>query len=157
MSQRTVAIACDHAGFPMKSVLKAELENAGHTVVDLGTNSEDSVDYPDFGFAMAQARGNKDADTGVLVCGSGIGMSIAANKVHGVRAALACDATGAEMSRRHNDANVLCMSGDRNEPEQILAIADAFLAAEFEGGRHARRVDKIGEIETGHTLSAQEA
>ncbi|MDP6897017.1 MAG: RpiB/LacA/LacB family sugar-phosphate isomerase, partial [Rhodospirillales bacterium] len=103
MPQQTVAIACDHAGFPMKSVLRAELERAGHQVVDLGTDSEESVDYPDFGFALADALSKNEADAGVLVCGSGIGISIAANRHPKVRAALVHDTLGAKMCRLHND------------------------------------------------------
>ncbi|MEK9724469.1 MAG: RpiB/LacA/LacB family sugar-phosphate isomerase [Rhodospirillaceae bacterium] len=128
MTQRTVAIACDHAGFALKSLLKSELEQAGHAVVDLGTNSVDSVDYPDFGHAMAAAIGEGRADTGVLVCGSGIGISIAANRHPEVRAALVHDALGARMSRLQEVA------------KDCLKI---FLDTEFEGGRHARRVAKL--------------
>ena len=143
MSQRTVAIACDHAGFPMKSILKSVLEEGGHTVLDLGTNSEDSVDYPDFGFALADALGNKEADLGVLVCGSGIGISIAANRHPEVRAALVHDALGAKMSRLHNDANVICFGGRMIGEEIAKDCLNIFLQTEFEGGRHTRRVDKL--------------
>lgn len=143
MSQRTIAIACDHAGFPMKSMLKAKLEKAGHTVIDLGANSEDSVDYPDFGFALAEALGKKEADAGVLVCGSGIGVSIAANRHPEVRAALVHDALGAKMARLHNDANVICFGGRMIGEEVARDCLDIFLETDFEGGRHARRVDKL--------------
>lgn len=127
----------------MKSILKSALEEGGHTVLDLGTNSEDSVDYPDFGYALADALGNKEADLGVLVCGSGIGISIAANRHPEVRAALVHDALGAKMSRLHNDANVICFGGRMIGEEIAKDCLDIFLETEFEGGRHARRVDKL--------------
>ena len=143
MSQRTVAIACDHAGFSMKSILKTELEQADHQVIDLGTDSEDSVDYPDFGFALASALGKNEADFGVLVCGSGIGISIAANRHPQVRAALVHDALGAKMCRLHNDANVICFGGRMIGEEVAKDCLDIFLRTDFEGGRHARRVNKL--------------
>ena len=143
MPQQTVAIACDHAGFRMKSVLRAELERAGHQVVDLGTDSEESVDYPDFGFALADALGKNEADAGVLVCGSGIGISIAANRHPKVRAALVHDALGAKMCRLHNDANVICFGGRMIGEEVAKDCLNIFLETTFEGGRHARRVDKL--------------
>ena len=143
MPQQTVAIACDHAGFRMKSVLRAELERAGHQVVDLGTDSEESVDYPDFGFALADALGKNEADAGVLVCGSGIGISIAANRHPKIRAALVHDALGAKMCRLHNDANVICFGGRMIGEEVAKDCLNIFLETDFEGGRHARRVDKL--------------
>ena len=143
MPQQTVAIACDHAGFPMKSILKAELEETGHHVIDLGTDSEDSVDYPDFGFALADALGKNEADAGVLVCGSGIGISIAANRHPEVRAALVHDALGAKMCRLHNDANVICFGGRMIGEEVAKDCLNIFLETTFEGGRHARRVAKL--------------
>ena len=143
MSQRTVAIACDHAGFPMKSILKTEMEQSGHHVIDLGTDSEDSVDYPDFGFALADALGKNEADAGVLVCGSGIGISIAANRHPKVRAALVHDALGAKMCRLHNDANVICFGGRMIGEEVAKDCLNIFLETNFEGGRHARRVEKL--------------
>ena len=143
MPQQTVAIACDHAGFSMKSVLRAELERAGHQIVDLGTDSEESVDYPDFGFALADALGKNEADAGVLVCGSGIGISIAANRHPEVRAALVHDALGAKMCRLHNDANVICFGGRMIGEEVAKDCLNIFLETTFEGGRHARRVAKL--------------
>ena len=143
MSQRTVAIACDHAGFPMKSILKTEMEQSGHHVIDLGTDSEDSVDYPDFGFALADALGKNEANAGVLVCGSGIGISIAANRHPKVRAALVHDALGAKMCRLHNDANVICFGGRMIGEEVAKDCLNIFLETNFEGGRHARRVEKL--------------
>ncbi|MDG2205992.1 MAG: ribose 5-phosphate isomerase B [Alphaproteobacteria bacterium] len=139
----TVAIACDHAGFPMKSVLIDELERAGHQVVDLGTDSEESVDYPDFGFALADALSKNEADAGVLVCGSGIGISIAANRHPKVRAALVHDTLGAKMCRLHNDANVICFGGRMIGEEVAKDCLNIFLETDFEGGRHARRVEKL--------------
>ena len=143
MSQLTVAIACDHAGFPIKSILKTELEQSDHQVIDLGTHSQDSVDYPDFGFALASALGKNEADFGVLVCGSGIGISIAANRHPQVRAALVHDALGAKMCRLHNDANVICFGGRVIGEEVAKDCLDIFLRTDFEGGRHARRVNKL--------------
>ena len=143
MSQLTVAIACDHAGFPIKSILKTELEQSDHKVIDLGTHSQDSVDYPDFGFALASALGENEADFGVLVCGSGIGISIAANRHPQVRAALVHDALGAKMCRLHNDANVICFGGRVIGEEVAKDCLDIFLRTDFEGGRHARRVNKL--------------
>ena len=143
MSQLTVAIACDHAGFPIKSILKTELEQSDHQVIDLGTHSQDSVDYPDFGFALASALGKNEADFGVLVCGSGIGISIAANRHPQVRTALVHDALGAKMCRLHNDANVICFGGRMIGEEVAKDCLDIFLRTDFEGGRHARRVNKL--------------
>ena len=143
MSKRTVAIACDHAGFSMKSILKIELKKSDHQVIDLGTDSQDSVDYPDFGFALASALGKKEANFGVLVCGSGIGISIAANRHPQVRAALVHDALGAKMCRLHNDANVICFGGRMIGEEVAKDCLDIFLRTDFEGGRHARRVNKL--------------
>ena len=143
MSQLTVAIACDHAGFPIKSILKTELEQSDHQVIDLGTHSQDSVDYPDFGFALASALGKNEADFGVLVCGSGIGISIAANRHPQVRAALVHDALGAKMCRLHNDANVICFGGRMIGEEVAKDCLNIFLRTDFEGGRHTRRVNKL--------------
>lgn len=145
MSQRAVAIACDHAGFQLKSKLKEQLVTKGIEVIDLGADSEDSVDYPDFGFAMAKALSDDRAETGVLVCGSGIGISMAANRHPDVRAALVHDALGARMSRLHNDANVICFGGRMIGEEVAMDCLNIFLETDFEGGRHARRVGKLGQ------------
>ena len=145
MSQRAVAIACDHAGFQLKSKLKEQLVTKGIEVIDLGTDSEDSVDYPDFGFAMAKALSDDRAETGVLVCGSGIGISMAANRHPDVRAALVHDALGARISRLHNDANVICFGGRMIGEEVAMDCLNIFLETDFEGGRHARRVGKLGQ------------
>lgn len=139
----TVALGSDHRGAKAVQRLVAHLEQRGFTTHVLGVSDGSPTDYPDQAELVARAVAQGDADRGVLVCGSGIGMSIAANKIPGVRAALACDAEAAGASRRHNDANIVCLSGDRGRPEDLAAIVDAFLATEFEGGRHARRVDKI--------------
>ena len=120
-----------------------ELEKFGHQVLDLGTQSEDSVDYPDYGFAVANAINNKEADIGVLVCGTGIGVSIAANRFQGVRAALIHDSLGAKMSRQHNNANVICFGGRVSSEDLAKDCLKIFLETKFEGGRHVRRVDKL--------------
>lgn len=141
----TVAIASDHAGFNLKSLLKDDLVSAGHTVVDLGANSTDSVDYPDFGFAMGEAIASGNAEYGVLVCGSGIGISIAANRNPAVRAAVVNNSLTAKLARQHNDANVVCF-GERLVGSEVARDAmKAFLETDFEGGRHARRVDMLAE------------
>lgn len=144
-----IAVGADHRGFALKQHLAAMLRAEGHEVLDCGCHSTASADYPDFAFAVGRAVAGGEAGFGVLVCGTGIGVSIAANKVGGVRAALCCDVDAASASRRHNDANVLCLSGDRTPPELADAMLHAWLAAEFEGGRHARRVDKIKACERG--------
>jgi len=143
-----IALASDHAGFQLKDHLAVSLAAAGHEVIDLGTDSADSVDYPRYAEPAARAVANGDADRGVLVCGSGNGVAIVANKVAGVRAVNAHDAAEAEMARRHNDANVVTLSGARLDPPTAEAIVAAFLTTDFDGGRHARRVDQITAIES---------
>ena len=142
-----VAVAADHGGYELKSVLLPELRALGYEVLDLGTNSQDSVDYPDFAELVAQAVEVGRARFGMLICGSGIGMSIAANKVHGARAALVTDEWHAEMARRHNDANVICVGGRVNADEALGRFVDRFILTAFEGGRHATRVGKITALE----------
>jgi len=143
MAGITVAIACDHAGFNLKSLLQDDLEAAGYTVLDLGTNGPESVDYPDFGYACGKAIADGKAELGVLVCGSGIGISIAANRNPAVRAAVVTNALTAKLARQHNDANVVCF-GERLIGTEVARDAmKAFLHTPFEGGRHARRVDKL--------------
>lgn len=144
MSQETIAIAADHAGFELKDLLKGELEAAGYDVLDLGTNGPESVDYPDFADALAGAVTDGRASRGVLVCGSGIGISIAANRHKGVRAAAVYDETAARLARQHNDANVLALGARLTGVEIAKACLKTFLETEFEGGRHQRRVDKMG-------------
>ena len=142
-----IAVGSDHAGFVLKSVIAEHLKEAGHDVVDVGTHEAVSVDYPDFGAALGRAVAGGEAELGVAVCGSGIGICIAANKVRGVRAATVHDVTSARLCKEHNNANVICV-GERFIGQQVaLDSVDAFLAAEFAGGRHARRVDKISQLE----------
>lgn len=139
----TVAIASDHGGFDLKAALKDVLSDEGFEVLDLGPDSTDSVDYPDFGYALAQAIKDGKATRGVLVCGSGIGISIAANRHAHIRAALIHDALGARLSREHNDANVICFGGRTIGPDTAKDCLKVFLNTAFEGGRHQRRVDKL--------------
>jgi ribose 5-phosphate isomerase B len=142
-----IAIGSDHAGYQLKSELAEHLRESGHEVEDLGTHSEDSVDYPDFGAAVARAVVGGKAEYGVCVCGTGIGIGIAANKVKGARAAVVHDSTSAKMARQHNDANVVCVGARLTGPQAAMDAVDAFLGAEFEGGRHQRRIDEISELE----------
>jgi len=139
-----VAIAADHGGFELKEALKKQL--TGVTLTDLGTHSTESVDYPDFGADLARRVAAGEFDRGILVCGSGIGISIAANKVPGIRAALCHNVYTAEMARRHNDANVIAMGGRVVDESTAIEMTQVFLNTEFEGGRHARRVEKLNNI-----------
>ncbi|MCI0380137.1 MAG: ribose 5-phosphate isomerase B [Gemmataceae bacterium] len=143
-----IAIGSDHRGFEVKRRLVALLQTMGHQVVDVGAEGSESVDYPDYAFQVAQRVCKAEVDRGILICGTSIGMCIAANKVKGVRAAPCHDSITAEMSRRHNDANVLCLSADLLGEELIDRMVRIWLETEFEGGRHARRVEKIAKIET---------
>ena len=138
-----IAVASDHAGFDLKEILKRELQEAGHDVLDLGTNSTASVDYPDFGKAVGEAIASGRAERGVIVCGSGIGISIAANRNPKVRAVLAHDVTSARLSREHNDANVIAFGQRLIGVEVAREAMKVFLSTKFEGGRHAGRVDKL--------------
>lgn len=142
-----IALGSDHAGFPIKETVRQFLQNAGYPVEDLGTWSEESVDYPDYGKAVAESVANKHNDFGVAVCGTGIGISIAANKVPRIRAAVAHDVTTARLAREHNDANVLAMGGRVVNGSQAIEMVQTFLTTPFAGGRHARRVEKISLIE----------
>ena len=144
-----IAMGSDHAGFELKEAVKNQLEASGHEVEDVGTNSPESTDYPPFAAEAAELVASGEAEKGVIVCGSGVGVSIVANKVHGIRAVNAHDPAEAEMSRRHNDANVVTLSGARLTPDDAKPIVETFLATEFEGGRHARRVGEIAELEQG--------
>ena len=143
MAGPTIAVASDHAGFDLKEILKQDLQAAGYAVLDLGTNSTASVDYPDFGKAMGEAIASGKAEKGVLVCGSGIGISIAANRNPAVRAVLAHDATSARLSREHNDANVVAFGQRMTGIEVAREALKVFLQTAFEGGRHAGRVAKL--------------
>ena len=142
-----IAIGSDHAGFSVKETIKKYLESAGYDVDDQGTRSEDSVDYPDFGKAVGERVASKKADLGIAVCGSGIGISIAANKVPGIRAALAHDVVTAQLAREHNDANVLALGARIVTPAAALEMVQTFLSTPFAGGRHQRRLDKIAQLE----------
>jgi len=142
-----IAIGADHAGFNLKEEIKKHLEKKGIAVIDKGTYSTESVDYPDFGEAVAEAVVQKEVDFGIVICGTGIGISIAANKVPGIRAALCSDTFSAHSAREHNDANVLALGARVVGVGLALDIVDTFLGASFEGGRHARRVEKIAGIE----------
>ncbi len=142
-----VALGSDHAGFPIKETIRQFLQNAGYSVDDLGTWSEESVDYPDYGKAVGECvAGHKDV-FGIAICGTGIGISIAANKVRGIRAAVAHDVSTARLAREHNDANVLALGGRVVNGSQAIEMVQAFLNTSFLGGRHARRVEKITIIE----------
>lgn len=144
-----IAIGTDHRGFAHRALLAQRLEAAGHQVEDCGGPEGGPVDYPAPALAVAGRVGDGRADLGVLVCGSGIGVSIAANKVRGVRAALCFTPAQADGTRRHNDANVLCLSGDGLAAEECWPVVEAFLAGRFEGGRHANRVRMITDYENG--------
>jgi len=143
MTSRLIALAADHGGFDLKEMLKKELEVWGYGVLDLGTDGPASVDYPDYAEAMAAAIRAHVADAGVLVCGTGIGISIAANRHPDIRAALVHDTTTARLSRQHNDANVVVFGGRTTGPDTAKECLKVFLDTEFEGGRHARRVAKM--------------
>jgi ribose 5-phosphate isomerase B len=143
-----IAVASDHRGFTVKSMILALLKSLGHDGLDLGPDSSDSVDYPDFAATAARAVADGTADRGILICGTGMGMCIVANKFHGVRAANCHDDLTAEMSRRHNDSNVLCLSADLLGDRLVNRMIEIWLETEFEGGRHARRVEKIAEHES---------
>lgn len=138
-----IAVASDHGGFKLKEEVKAHLLERGLEVLDLGTNSEDSVDYPAYGKACGEAVVGGQADVGIVVCGTGIGISIAANKVKGVRCGLCTSVEMATLTKQHNNANVLALGGRTTETGLAMQIVDAWLDTEFEGGRHQRRVDML--------------
>ena len=146
MAGATIAVASDHAGFDLKEILKSDLQQAGYAVLDLGTNSTASVDYPDYGAAMGEAIASGKAERGVIVCGSGIGISIAANRNPQVRAVLAHDTTSARLSREHNDANVVAFGQRLIGIEVAREALKVFLTTAFEGGRHAGRVAKLSGV-----------
>ena len=138
-----IAVGSDHRGFQTKERLKTQLTNQGHDVSDCGAESEASSDYPDFTIPVCLKVARGEAERGILLCGTGIGMTMAANKIGGIRAALCHDELTAEMSRRHNDANVLCLPADLLGEELIRRMVDVWLTTPFEGGRHARRIAKV--------------
>jgi ribose 5-phosphate isomerase B len=144
---KKVLIASDHAGLPGKEIITKTLDEMGVEYDDLGTTSLDSVDYPDYAEMVARGVARGEADRGILVCGSGIGMEIAANKVPGVRAALAWNEETAKLARQHNDANIVAVGARTTAPETIDKIIRAFLTTDFDGGRHARRIEKISRLE----------
>jgi len=142
-----IALGCDHRGLKLKQVIIGLLTELGHDYQDFGCYTGDPVDYPDIAKQVAEAVASGKFDHGILICSSGIGMSIAANKVKGIRAALCCDIIGAERARRHNDANILCLGEDSVEPGAALGIVKVYLSSTFEGGRHLRRLEKIRSME----------
>ncbi|MBN1394793.1 MAG: ribose 5-phosphate isomerase B [Pirellulales bacterium] len=142
-----IAVGADHRGFAVRSQVVEAVQRLGHEVVDLGTFSPDAVDYPDVAADAARLVARGEADQAILICGTGLGMCIAANKIAGARAAPCHDETTAEISRRHNDANVLCLSADMLGRRLIEEMIEIWLKTPFEGGRHARRVEKITAIE----------
>jgi ribose 5-phosphate isomerase B len=144
-----IVVGSDHRGFQAKQQIKAIVAQLGHECVDVGTDSSDPVDYPDHAYLAAMAVANKEADRAILACGTGIGMSMTANKVRGIRAALCHDELSAQISRHHNDANVLCVSGDLIGEVLLRRIVEVWLSTEFSGGRHLRRINKIAAIENG--------
>ncbi|MGA2140880.1 MAG: ribose 5-phosphate isomerase B [Brevinematales bacterium] len=142
-----IALACDHAGYRLKEEIKSYLERKGYEPVDFGTFTEERMDYPDTVKLAARAVGGGECPMGVLVCASGIGASIVANKIRGVRAVLCLDEYTAEFSRRHNDANMLALAGKRNTMTDVSRFLDLWLSTPFDGGRHKDRVEKITNIE----------
>ncbi|MBM3506938.1 MAG: ribose 5-phosphate isomerase B [Alphaproteobacteria bacterium] len=144
LAPEIVALASDHGGFELKELLKKELAAKGYKLLDLGTNSSAAVDYPDYGLALAEAIASGQASRGIGICGSGVGISIAANRRAGVRAALVSDSLTARLCRQHNDANVLCLGARTTGVDVAKDCVHAFLSTQFEGGRHVRRVEKLG-------------
>lgn len=144
-----IALGCDHGGFELKEAVRQHLEAQGVQVEDFGTYSTDSVDYAPIAAKAARSVAAGKADYGILICSTGIGISMAANKVKGIRAAVCTNAHCAEMTRRHNNANILCMGGQIVDKETALQLVDIFLSTAFDGGRHARRIAQIAQIEEG--------
>ena len=142
-----IALGCDHGGFSLMQVIKKYLDETGREYKDFGTFSQESCDYPTYAEAAARAVAAGECDKGILVCGTGIGMSMAANKIHGIRAAVCSDCFSTEMTRRHNDANVMCLGERVMGPGLAMKLVEIFLETPFEGGRHARRVCMVGALE----------
>ena len=142
-----ISMGCDHGGYALKESIKTYLEEKGHEILDCGTYSTESCDYPDFGKAAAQAVAEGKCERGIVICTTGIGISIAANKVRGVRCALCSEPLSAEMTRRHNDANVMAIGAGFTGKNMAERMVEVFLTTEFEGGRHQRRVDKMMALE----------
>jgi len=151
-----IAIGSDHAGYELKEAVAPVLRDRGHELVDVGTGSSESVDYPEYAAQAARMVAAGEVERAVVVCGSGVGVSIVANKVDGIRAVNGHDPDEAEMSRRHNDANVLTLAGNRLSADEATPIVERFLTTDFEGGRHARRVGKIAAIERGGQAASTE-
>lgn len=141
-----IAISADHAGFELKKILIIKLKESGYDVADYGTNSTDSIDYPDYAYAVAKSIAEGDNELGIIICGSGVGVSITANKVKGIRAANCFNIEMASLARQHNNANVICLGARFITPEQATEMVTTFLTTEFEGGRHERRVYKIHDL-----------
>ena len=144
-----IVIGCDHAGFEFKAPVIAHLEEKGHTVIDVGTNSAESCNYPEYAYKLCTTITSGEAELGFLICGTGVGMSIAANKVEGIRAACVSEVFSARLTRQHNDTNVLCFGARVVCLGTALDLCDSFLEAEYEGGKHAKRVGMITAIEQG--------
>ena len=144
-----IVVGSDHRGFKAKEVIKAIVTQLGHECIDVGTDSSDPVDYPDYAYVAAMAVAKNEADRAILICGTGIGTSITANKIKGIRAALCHDELSAQISRDHNDANVLCVSGELIGDVLMRKMVEVWLSTEFSGGRHQRRINKITAIEEG--------
>lgn len=144
-----IALGCDHRGRRAVDELLPFLRSLGHEAIEMGPVDQEPCDYPDRAWLVANAVANGEVDRGILLCGTGIGMCMAANKIHGVRAALAMDELSAQLSRSHNDANILCMSADLIGQILLKRIVETWMATEFDGGRHTRRVNKISVIEAG--------
>ena len=147
-----IAIGSDHGGYELKEIIMQYLNDKGIEYIDYGTNSKESVDYPEFGEKVAEAVKNKDCDRGIVCCGTGIGISISANKVPGIRCALCSDCYSARMSREHNNANILALGARVLGRDLALQIVDVWLETEFQGGRHERRVNKISDIENKYVI-----
>lgn len=145
-----IAIGADHAGYELKEEVKAYLIEKNIEVLDMGTYSKESIDYPDYGIKVAKAVACKEFDLGILICYTGIGMSMVANKVDGIRAALVTSVENAHLTKEHNNANVLCMGAKDVEPSLAKQIVDEFINTSFAGGRHERRVNKVNEVELTH-------
>lgn len=142
-----IALGCDHAAYELKEAVKAKMEKEGHTIIDVGTDSTESVDYPKYGHAVGKAVASGEAERGIAICGSGIGISIACNKVPGIRAALCTSVEMAEMCRRHNNANVVCMGARMISQELAFDIIDTWMTTDFEGGKHLRRINEIEDLD----------
>ncbi|MDR3601996.1 MAG: ribose 5-phosphate isomerase B [Desulfosporosinus sp.] len=150
-----IVLGSDHGGYELKEAIRTHLEEQGVEVQDLGTHSTNSVDYPEYGFAVGNAVVRGEADLGIAICGTGQGIAMAANKIRGIRAALCTETFSARMAREHNNANVLTLGGRVTGVGLALDIVDIFLKTEFAGGRHARRVNLISEIECGEKVSTE--